>query len=75
MSFLTNHFATQVALHTATMMLQQSHRRQQEENERHRRQQQEEENQNIDTMDATRYTAPEAYVPKHAKKEEEPFSI
>lgn len=69
MSFLINHMATMTALQTTTMMMQHNHRRQREEDERRKKRQEEELQKS--NHDATKITAPEAYVPKHAKKEEE----
>ena len=68
MSFIINHLATQVALQTTTMMLHNNHRRQEEEKKYHKKQEEELQKSNYD---ATKITAKEAYIPKHAKKEEE----
>lgn len=63
MSFIINHMATMTA-----MMMQHNHRRQREEDERRRKRQEEELKKS--NHDATKITAPEAYKPKHAKKED-----
>lgn len=68
MSFLINHMATMTALQTTTMMMQHNHRRQREEDERRKKRQEEELKKS--NYDATKTTAPEAYKPKHAKKED-----
>ena len=68
MSFLINHMATMTALQTTTMMMQHNHRRQREEDERCKKRQEEELKKS--NHDATKITAPEAYIPKHAKKED-----
>ena len=51
-----------------TMMMQHNHRRQREEDERRKKRQEEELKKS--NHDATKITAPEAYKPKHAKKED-----
>jgi len=68
MSFLINHMATMTALQTTTMMMQHNHRRHREEEEKRRKERQEELKKS--NHDATKITAPEAYKPKHAKKED-----
>ena len=67
MSFLINHMATMTALQTTTMMMQHNHRRHREEEEKRRKERQEELKKS--NHDATKITAPEAYKPKYAKKE------
>ena len=59
MSFLINHMATMTALQTTTMMMQHERRKKRQEEELKK-----------SNHDATKITAPEAYKPKHAKKED-----
>ena len=58
MSFIVNHMATMTAL-----MMQHNNRRHREEEEERRKKRQEE-------SQKSKITAPEAYKPKHAKKED-----
>lgn len=58
---------TQIALQNTTMMMHRNHRRQMEDEEKKKKEQQE----TFSDYDATRYTAPEVYEPKHGHEEKE----
>ena len=73
MSFITNQMAIRTALQATTMMMHHNHRcqqQQQEEEEEERRKKKQEEKLQQFNYDATKFIAPEAYIPKHAKKED-----
>lgn len=70
MSFITNQMAIRTALQATTMMMHHNHRRQQQQQEEERRKKKQEEELQQSNYDATKFTAPEAYIPKHAKKED-----
>lgn len=58
---------TQIALQNTTMMMQRNHRRQMEDEDKRKREMEH------SNYDATKYTAPESYEPKHKGEEIEEY--
>ena len=58
---------TQIALQNTTMMMHHNHRRQQEDEDKRKREMEH------SNYDATKYTAPEVYEPKHKGEEVEEY--